>query len=41
MLFNGQLVQGYDTSVTNGQNTDAGIADVSTATAVTIVPAGI
>lgn len=41
MLFNGQLVQGYDTSVTNGQNTDAGIADVSTATAVTIVPVGI
>ncbi len=41
MLFNGGLTAGYDTGVTDGQNTDAGRADVSTATAVTIVPAGI
>lgn len=34
MLFNGALVEGYDTSVTNGVNTDAGITDVSTSSAV-------
>lgn len=41
MLFNGNLIVGYDTSLTDGQNTDAGRANVATATALTIVPEGI
>jgi len=36
MLFNGKMVVGYDTSVTNGLNTDAGRADVTTAGAISI-----
>jgi hypothetical protein len=36
MLFNGNLVDGFDTSVTDGLNTDAGRADVSTSSAVII-----
>jgi hypothetical protein len=36
MLFNGQLVVGFDTSITDGLNTDAGIADVTTTSALTV-----
>ena len=36
MLFNGELKVGYDTSITDGANTDAGRANVATTAAVTI-----